>query len=279
MLEKYFADPQHFIDFGHAKTKEFPSQDFHLHDRFEIYFFKSGDVNYFIEKKVYKLKFGDLLIMNSNEIHKPSFFSEKTYERVVIHFDPNISRLFSASGQNILKPFTDRPLGEQNKLSLDKYQIEKIQIFFEQLDIYKKNESKDDPVLKLCTFIELLIFIKNIFEDEKSRFEHPGISPKLMPVLEYIDNNLTNDLSLSKLSELFYINRSYLCRLFKKSTGSPLHEYIIVKRISKAKNLLSKDASATEAAYKSGFNDYSSFYRIFKRIVGTSPKKYKHSIL
>ena len=138
---------------------------------------------------------------------------------------------------------------------------------------------KDAEVLKLCTFIELLVYIKKIFDDDKSFSEHPGIPAKLLPILEHIDNNLSNDLSLLKLSERFYINQSYLCRLFKKSIGSPLHEYIIIKRISNAKNLLLRDVSATEAAYESGFNDYSSFYRLFKRIVGTSPGKYKKAIL
>lgn len=279
MLEKYYSDPNFHIDFSHTISKKIPNHAFHLHDRFEIYFFISGDVNYFIEKKIYKLKYGDFLIMNSNEIHKPSFFSNKPYERVAIHFDPSIPNLFSAHNLDLLKPFTQRPLGEQNKLSLSKYQIEEVQILFDQLDLHSKNTSKDAEVLKLCTFIELLVYIKKIFDDDKSFSEHPGIPAKLLPILEHIDNNLSNDLSLLKLSERFYINQSYLCRLFKKSIGSPLHEYIIIKRISNAKNLLLRDVSATEAAYESGFNDYSSFYRLFKRIVGTSPGKYKKAIL
>jgi AraC-like DNA-binding protein len=105
--------------------------------------------------------------------------------------------------------------------------------------------------------------------------DHSNIPEKLIPILDYINENLEGDLSLEFLEKRFYINGSYLSRLFKKSTGSTIHEYIIYKRISKAKKLLAEGSSATEAAFMCGFNDFSNFSRLFKRTVGVSLRQYK----
>jgi YesN/AraC family two-component response regulator len=107
------------------------------------------------------------------------------------------------------------------------------------------------------------------------RVENTSIPDKLIPILQYIEDNIDKDLSLDVLEHSFYIDKFYLSRLFKKVTGSNLHEFILYKRISRAKQLLSNGNSAIEACALSGFNDYSNFHRIFKRTVGVSPGKYK----
>ena len=103
MPQEYYMNPTEAISYGHMTTEQ-PNHDycFHLHNRFEIYFFISGNVNYFIEKSVHRLLYGDLLIMNSNEIHKPSIQPDKPYTRIVIHFRPEIASFLSHDGYNLL---------------------------------------------------------------------------------------------------------------------------------------------------------------------------------
>lgn len=275
MLGLYYSNAYHVINYGHVKTDSPPVADFHLHDRFEIYFFISGSVNYFIEKKVYSLKYGDLFVMNSNEIHKPSFLNNKTYERIAIHFDPEIPRLFSTQEYDLLNCFINRPIGEQNKIILNDEQIAEILGIFQRLERLQKDTSEHSKILKLTCFIELLVFLNKAFISTNNIDEQLNIPDKLAPILDYIDKNLENDLSLECLEKKFYLNGSYLSRLFKKSTGSNIHEYIIYKRISKAKRLLSSGYNATETGLMCGFNDFSNFSRIFKRTVGVSPRQYK----
>jgi hypothetical protein len=67
-----------------------------------------------------------------------------------------------------------------------------------------------------------------------------GVFPSpaaLIPILDYIDSHLDADLTLGALGRRFYMNPSHLSRLFKKGTGSNIHEFIIYKRISQAKKL------------------------------------------
>lgn len=280
MLDLYYKDTEEAINYVHFRTENPPAADFHLHNRFEIYFFISGNVTYFIEKKVYHLKYGDLLVMNSHEIHKPSFQPGEAYERIVIHFDPSIPRLFNPPGFDLLHCFVNRPIGEQNKINLSKSQIDEVLKMFQRVEKLDKNPHSSSGILKLTYFIELLIFINQVFiENTRYAEEHPSVPEKLAPILDFIDSNLESDLSLKVLEHKFFIDKSYLSRLFKKSTGSNIHEYIIYKRISKAKKLLSEGFSVTDTCMNCGFNDYSNFLRMFKRTVGVSPGEYKKSFL
>lgn len=96
----------------------------------------------------------------------------------------------------------------------------------------------------------------------------------LTRVLTYIDINLQDDLSLASLEKRFFINRSYLSRLCRRYLGISLHRYIILRRITKAKELLKAGKSAMEACKDSGFNDYSNFRKMFKKVTNLSPSAY-----
>lgn len=273
MLNNYYTNAD-LIGYEHHTTKPFRA-DFHLHNFYEIYFFISGSVNYFIEKTSYRLKYGDLLIINSNEIHKPSFLNNDTYERIKIHFDPSIPILFNTSEYNLLDCFINRPRGEQNKISLNSEQVNTVQKLFKKIGDAQNNPSDATKIIKLTSFIELLIFINNVFTKNIYFDRHANLPERLVPILDHIDQNLDGDLSLKHLGEKFHINSSYLSRLFKKSTGSNIHEYIIFKRMSKAKKLIAEGMSATKASLMCGFNDFSNFSRMFKKVVGISIRDYK----
>lgn len=274
MLEINYVNTVKSIQYGHTRGKA-PVIDFHLHDGYEIYFLLSGDVNYFIEKKVYPIKYGDLFITNNHEIHKPSFQSQAPYERIILQFDPSMVKPFNSPTFDLLHCFVNRPKGEQNKLSLNKNQLEDIMRIFDKFEELDTSSSNGSDILKLIYLVELLVFLNRIFVSTQHVEEHPNVPDKLIPVLDYIDENLEADLSLELLEQRFFINRFHLSRLFKKSTGSNIHQYVIFKRVSKAKKLLSEGFSVTETCALSGFSDYSNFIRTFKKTTGISPGQYK----
>lgn len=278
MLESYYADTDHWLNFTHTRSFPIENVEFHLHNYFEIYFFIAGDVDYFIEKWVYPLKYGDLLLMNNHEIHKPTFRSQETYERIVIHFEPELGRFFSAPEFNLLDCFLNRPRGEMNKINLSPSEIEELMKIFTRLESLAANPAAGSDTLKLSYFIEILVFINQVFLNIKPVAERSNLPEALSPVLDYIDNHLDEDLTLESLGRRFFMNPSYLSRLFKKGVGSNIHEFIIYKRISKAKKLLSEGYNVTDTCSSCGFNDYANFLRTFKRKVGVSPGKYKKGI-
>jgi YesN/AraC family two-component response regulator len=262
------------ITYSHEKMKT-PNVNFHLHEGYEIYFLISGDVNYFVEKKIYPIEYGDLMITNSREIHKPAFQSDKMYERITLEFNPAIIQPFNSLKFDLLDCFSNRPSGEQNKIKMTARQRHDVIELFNKIEQLNDSAYEGYEILKLNYLIELLVYINRMFKKIPQNKENTNIPEKLIPVLNHIEYSLESDLSLDSLESKFYINRFYLSKLFKKSIGSSIHNFILFKRISKAKTLLSDGFSVTDTCTKCGFNDYSNFLKMFKRTVGVSPGKYK----
>ena len=91
-------------------------------------------------------------------------------------------------------------------------------------------------------------------------------------ILLYINGHLDAELTLDKLSEKFYINKYYLCRIFKKVTGYTVNHYINYKRLLLARELHSSGQRLLEASTNAGFNNYAHFYRMYRREFGINPR-------
>ncbi|MGR3279402.1 helix-turn-helix domain-containing protein [Acaryochloris marina NIES-2412] len=101
---------------------------------------------------------------------------------------------------------------------------------------------------------------------------------KLSEVTEYINNNLSKNISINDLSESVGISQYYFSRLFKQSIGISPYQYIIQRRIDKAKNLLCRqELDIAEIALHCGFAHQSHLNRYFKKLTGTTPNKYRHA--
>ena len=98
-------------------------------------------------------------------------------------------------------------------------------------------------------------------------------STVITDVIAYINENIHQKLTLEMLSERFFISKTHLNRLFHKSIGTTFYDYLAHKRIVYAQQLFLSGVSASEAANKVGFGDYSSFYRAYKKITGHSPEE------
>ncbi|MDY4975286.1 MAG: AraC family transcriptional regulator, partial [Clostridia bacterium] len=81
---------------------------------------------------------------------------------------------------------------------------------------------------------------------------------------------------IQDVAQQLFVTEKYLCSTFKKQTGFTLKQYISHCRIQKARNVLhSETATPKEAFLQSGYNDYPTFLRMFKKIVGKTPTEFK----
>jgi AraC-like DNA-binding protein len=95
--------------------------------------------------------------------------------------------------------------------------------------------------------------------------------------LDYLDNNICdNELSLEKVASHAYVSKCHYSRIFQQYVGKGFKEYIINKRIQKAKLLLKKGDSVTDVCFSIGYNDLTHFGRMFKKIVGINPSQYRN---
>jgi AraC family transcriptional regulator len=96
---------------------------------------------------------------------------------------------------------------------------------------------------------------------------------KLARAVEYIQDQLDADLTVSGIAQAVGMSPDHFTRLFKKSTGQSPHQYVVEARVRKAKELLTTGKfTISEAAYHVGFVDQSHLTRHFKRVFGLPPK-------
>lgn len=107
-----------------------------------------------------------------------------------------------------------------------------------------------------------------------------GLSARcLRTVLDYIDSNLERDLGLSEISRVALISPYYFGKLFKRSTGQTLHQYVLEQRIRKAQTLLAgTKITLVEIASIVGLANQSHFTTAFKKKVGATPGSYRASV-
>lgn len=103
-----------------------------------------------------------------------------------------------------------------------------------------------------------------------------NVSPFVQKAIQYMNEHLSEDLCREQIASHVYLNPAYLSRLFKKETGQSLTEYIMEARIAKAKPLLEKtNLKVSDIAMTVGYDNFSHFTKMFKKITGFSPVEYR----
>lgn len=93
--------------------------------------------------------------------------------------------------------------------------------------------------------------------------------------VDYIRKNLHQKLSIESIAKMAYVSKSNFFKMFKDELGTSPNEFILRERISKAKELLKSRNSIKETAFQTGFSDTNYFTRVFKQLVGVTPKNYQ----
>ena len=99
---------------------------------------------------------------------------------------------------------------------------------------------------------------------------------ELAAVKEYLDEHFTEKIMLEELAEKFFINKFYLSKIFKETYGTTVNNYLISKRITRAKQLLRfTDMTVDEIGVAVGMADANYFSRMFRKVEGSSPREYR----
>ena len=252
--------------------------EFHMHNRHEIYFLVNGNVQYFVENKCYNLSAGSLILFSTNEIHKAINAGSEEFTRLVIHVSPDFIQQYCTPDTNLLSCFHRKP-GVGNLVPLSAEDQERLLFMARILEQAVKHPAAyGSDVLATAQLLQILVFINMAWKKTSPRSAAP--SPhRTQAIMDYIDSHLTENLTLDSIANALSLDKYYLSHLFKSETESTIFQYVLVKRVALAKNLLSQGHTVAEACHFSGFNDYSNFIRSFKQITGYTPGQFKHSCL
>ena len=264
----------------HIRDKKDIKFEYHHHDFSKIVILIDGDLTYYIEGKAYILKPWDILFVNKNEIHKPVVNPNKYYERIVIWLNPDFMAKYAQGNNNLLKCFEVAIKNNYNLLRLNMKSIDIIKNLIQDIQNCNNSNEFGSEILKESLFVQLMVLMNRLFlnSDKNRDIEDIQYDKTIEGVLNYINSNLENDLSIDTIASEFFISKYYLMRKFKNQIGSSIHNYVVQKRLILARSLISDGLSMSSVCSRCGFNDYSSFVRAFKKVYGVSPSNYNPTI-
>ena len=111
--------------------------------------------------------------------------------------------------------------------------------------------------------IQLLIFLRQYTSTEIT--QNINLSPVIQRAIAYIDENYMHKITVETVAKHLYVSPSSLAHKFRKELNIPIYQYISKKRILSVQKLVESGETYIDAAVKSGFSDYSCFYRIYKK--------------
>lgn len=257
----------------HLTTNYSLSGTFHRHESYEIYLFLRGNVNCYVEQQCFHLKRGDLLVIRPGQYHRPAMLDHSNYERITLNLSDALLQHFSSEQSNLSAIFKEQAKDKVCFVHLANDQLEQYLSHIKEIETLLTSDSFGADLLIQAQLTQLFVLLNLAFRTADRKTSN--IMPKLIrDLLRYIDSNLSEKITLETLEREFYLNGTYISRQFKKHTGLTLREYLLERRISHARTLLSSDLSITEVCQQSGFSDYANFIRSFTKTVGISPGKY-----
>lgn len=229
----------------------------HFHLIYEILYFVKGDVDLYIENKIYHLKENDLLFIKPGQHHYVKPKMDTIYERYVIKFPEYLIP------KVLLETLKNKPVCTNINGS-------PLTNLFQSIDWHYSYYTGDNLSLVLENTLGMILTYYSALEKNKGK-ETNTTNHKMSKVINYINENLSSPLQIENICEHFHYSKSYICKEFKNAMGVAIKEYIIAKRILLADSLIQNGHKPIEIYEKCGFIDYSTFYRNYVKIIGKAP--------
>ncbi len=249
--------------------------DVHHHDFYEVYLFLKGSAEYWIEGRRVTMVPGDLILINPTELHRSIVLPEATdYERIVLWINKDYLNSLSTADVDLTSCFNPAHPSHTNRIRPSGAALSpiaaKLSLLVEEYcgELWGKSVCLEAIFLQFMVELNRLAeapVLKNVREDEDNF---------VLSVLQYINENYSDNLSLDTLAGLFFVSKYHLSHTFRHEVGVSLYRYITLKRLLAAKEMLLSGVSAGETAYACGFGDYAGFWRAFKAEYGLSPKEF-----
>ena len=264
----------------HYKKSGAEDVQVHHHAFYEVYCFLDGDVEYWVEGSLYRLKKGDLLLINPMELHRPILKSDsKNYERIVLWIDKGYLEGLSKKNEDLTKCFDVSDPDHKNLLRPEEF--ERSGIITRLGDLIREfyGNSYGNKLCAYGIFLQFMVEINRMSVLQKDNLKQKKESPLVSGVLNYVAEHISEELSLEKLCTQLFVSKNVLYKAFRVSYGCTVNKYITAKRIETAKELLcNKNQSVTLTAEMVGFDNYSYFSKLFKKYTGFSPCSYRKHI-
>ncbi len=258
-----------------SSTEAISEKQYHYHDCYQLYYLYSGELYYFIKDKTYLVKPGNIVLIKNYDIHCTFTSSQKSYERLIIDFKKEFIRDMIPKETDVdLFGCFERSI---HLLKLNMQEQKRFEGIFNGMNKEYGSSMPGNTVCLKAQLIELLTLINRHTSGEEATADYASSAHKTVSeVTAYISAAYAQDLTLTDIAKKHFISPFYLSRIFKRITGMSFAEYINGVRIKEGEKLLVKtDMTITEIATAVGYKSCTHFGRIFKKLTGVSPSRYR----
>lgn len=249
----------------------------HTHDYYEFYLFLEGDLDLEISGHARPLHPGDMVLVPPGVSHHALMHSsDRPYRRFVLWVSQEYAaRLLKESPDYVFlmqrAATSSRCYYHFHEAEFSSIQSRLIRL----LEEFHSNRYGRNAAIYLA-LNDLLLYMNRIIYER----EHPVVSGSgdlMQEITLFIDEHLTEDLSLDVLADHVCLSKYYIAHYFKDSLGVSIHQYITKKRLQSCSEAIAAGSDITRTFDEYGFRDYSSFYRMFRKEYGMSPREYQEA--
>lgn len=242
----------------------------HFHNQVEMVYVLEGEIEIEVleEKKIMSSK--ELALIFPNTLHRYHTYKHSTV--MIFIFTPTLVHEFFQIFQT---KYPVNPFLKPDELNKDVlYVMKAIQ---QWKHFYPHPESVDMRLIRVYLSMILYRVFEIIPLNELKLYE---LNEPIHKCLTYTMNHFRDQITLEHIAKEFGYSKYFISRIFSKKIGCSFNDYLNTLRVEFAENLLRNTTqSIDEICFQSGFNSLSSFYRAFKEICGTSPKRYKVNLI
>lgn len=247
----------------------------HTHNYYEFYFFFGGKVSIFIENDEFVLREGDMIIIPPGTNHHLNILDKSIpYQRCIFWISQDFCDHMLQISSDLVYPLQKAAVTKKNIYHFDFFTFNELKTkMFRIIREMRGNRFGKATRISLSVHDFMFSISRNVYElDNPSQMRKDNSLYE--NILIYVDEHITEDLSLESISKEFFISKYHVSHVFTENFGTSLHQYIIKKRLTLCINAIISGTDISEVYLLCGFKDYSSFYRAFKKEYGKSPRDY-----
>lgn len=275
------------MDFGFPvkiKRREIYGQglifESHWHEQLQILYFELGEAVIYCNSRVVQIQAGDLVILNSNDIHYGETPCQHLiYYIIKVDFSFLFSNQIDLCQTKYMSPLIQNQIYFQNHIAQDSELLRHVKQIIEE---YTQQNIGYELAVKASIYGILVALLRHYVHNivNKPSMEQQRNIHCFKKVLEYVEQHYNEDISLIQLASFANMSNQYFCRIFKSITGKRPMEYINYLRMNKAASLLiDSDLNISEIAMTVGFDDSNYFSRLFKKYKKISPTLFRKGVV
>lgn len=240
----------------------------HVHEGYCIGVIESGAQNFFAHGRKNTASRDCIILVNADQVHDGSCATEYGWSYQAMYPVPEI---FNCVSHDLYNGKSNTPWFAK-AVTTDRLLANQLRHLFR---VIKTSENALSRETALINTLSLLIQRHARVRPENTSLKKN--SPIINRICEYLQDNISENVSLNDISRMAELNPSYLTRLFKLHTGLPPHAWQTQQRIKKAIRQIQTGLALADIATDCGFTDQSHLNRHFKRAMGVTPGDYAES--